>query len=139
MMKLTNLADYAIVLVCQMSGATVEVCSAVQLSEKTNIPLPTVSKIMGALTRHGLVSSIRGLNGGFRLSHDTEKISLADIIEALDGPIGLTNCVIEGKENCSIIETCKVKERWNPVNYAIKNTLANISINQFVGPPSSTV
>jgi FeS assembly SUF system regulator len=132
MLKITNLADYAVVLVCQISKSRSKLCNTVQLSKYTNIPLPTVSKIMGALTRQKIVTSIRGVKGGFKLTRGADEITLADIIEALDGPIGLTNCAIEGEENCSIGEGCKVKGRWNSVNSSIRNTLAGVSVNQFV-------
>ncbi len=135
MLKLTNLADYAIVLVCQIIESDARLSCAVDLAEKTNIPLPTVSKIMGALTRKGIVTSQRGLKGGFYLSQKTEKISLADIIEALEGPIGLTNCSQSKGDNCSIKDTCKLNGRWNSVDYAIRDTLANISLDQFSGQP----
>ncbi len=135
MLKLTNLADYAVVLVCQISDGEQDLYNAVQLSKDTGIPLPTVSKIMGALTQQGIVTSIRGLKGGYRLTHSTDQITLADIIEALDGPIELTNCAIEGEEHCSIGYHCKVRGRWNSVNFAIRNTLAGISVNQFIEFP----
>src|SRR3954470_12324279 len=92
-MRLTHLADYAVVLMTaaarRPAGARL---SATELSADTGVPLPTAQKLMGQLATAGLLSSARGVGGGFALSRPAGEISLADIVEAVEGPIALTMC-----------------------------------------------
>src|SRR5205823_10744252 len=92
-MRLTHLADYAVVLMTAAArypaGARL---SATELSEDTGVPLPTTQKLMGQLAASGLLTSMRGAAGGFALARPAGEISLADIVEAVEGPIALTMC-----------------------------------------------
>ncbi len=129
-MRLSSLADYAVV----MMSASARHCgvmgrlNATLLSEETGIPLPTVQKLVSRLSSAGLIESTRGTGGGFRLSRPPVSISLADIIEAVEGPIVLTSCVDEGRHDCIIEENCRVKPHWNVVNGAVRGALAGVSL-----------
>ncbi|OQW79333.1 MAG: SUF system Fe-S cluster assembly regulator [Proteobacteria bacterium ST_bin14] len=129
-MRLSSLADYAVVMMsasarhCGVTGRL----NATLLSEETGIPLPTVQKLVSRLSSAGLIESTRGTGGGFRLSRPPVSISLADIIEAVEGPIVLTSCVDEGRHDCIIEENCRVKPHWNVVNGAVRGALAGVSL-----------
>jgi len=129
-MKLSSLADYAVVMMsaaarhCGVTGRL----NATLLAEETGLPLPTVQKLVSRLSAAGLIESARGTGGGFRLARPPAAISLADIVEAVEGPIALTACVETGKQDCCVQETCRVKPHWNVVNGAVKGALAGVSL-----------
>ena len=129
-MRLSSLADYAVVM---MSAAArhcggVARLNATLLAEETGLPLPTVQKLVSRLSAAGLIESARGTGGGFRLARPAAAISLADIVEAIEGPIAMTACVEHGSHDCCIEETCRVKPHWNVVNGAVRGALAGVSL-----------
>jgi len=131
-MRLSAQADYAVV----MLSAAARHCGGVArlnatlLAEETGLPLPTVQKLVSRLSAAGLIESTRGTGGGFRLSRPPAAISLADIVEAIEGPIALTACVDAGKHDCAIEGNCRVKPHANAVNGAVRGALAAISLSQ---------
>ena len=137
-MRLSSLADYAVVM---MSAAArhcggVARLNATSLAEETGLPLPTVQKLVSRLSAAGLIESARGTGGGFRLSRPAAAISLADIVEAIEGPIAMTSCVEGGRHDCCIEENCRVKPHWNAVNGAVKGALAGVSLASLSGVPA---
>ena len=132
----SSLADYAVV----MMSAAARHCggiarlNATLLSEETGVPLPTVQKLVSRLSAAGLIESTRGTGGGFRLSRPPASISLADIIEAVEGPIALTACVDGAAQDCCIDQTCKVKPHWNAVNGAVRGALAGVTLASLSSP-----
>ena len=102
--------------------------NATLLAEETGVPLPTVQKLVSRLSSAGLIESSRGTGGGFRLSRPPLAINLAEIIEAIEGPIALTACVEHGAGDCKAEETCRVRPHWNVVNGAVRGALANVSL-----------
>ncbi|WP_228765935.1 RrF2 family transcriptional regulator [Sphingopyxis solisilvae] len=134
-MRLSNLADYAVVL---MSAAARQ-CGSVpihagMLAEQTGIPGPTAQKLVSGLARAGLLVASRGSGGGVRLARPAAAISVADIIEAVEGPIALTSCVAEGRHDCSLEGSCKVQPHWGVVNGAVRGALAGISLASLSKP-----
>jgi FeS assembly SUF system regulator len=129
-MRLSAQTDYAVVMLtaaarhCGVSGRL----NATLLADKTGLPLPTVQKLVSHLSRAGLIESARGTGGGFRLARPPAAISLADIVEAIEGPIALTACVDTGKQDCCIDQICRVKPHWNNVNGAVRATLAGVTL-----------
>src|SRR5690606_24427205 len=126
--RLTNLADYAVVLMCEMSH-TDDRLSAQDLSAATSIPAPTVAKILNALGRAELLKSHRGLKGGFALARGADEITVADIIEAIDGPISLTHCADTGTSDCCFDDICQMRPRWQVINSAVKSALADVKLS----------
>jgi len=128
-MRLSNLADYAVV---TMSAAARHCgggrTSAAELAAETGLPVPTVQKVVSKLSAAGLLRSVRGAGGGLQLARPAAAITLADIVEAVEGPIALTAC-IEGDE-CAIDHTCSVKPHWPIVNAALRGALADIPLTQ---------
>ena len=126
-MRLSNLADYAVVIMCAASrhcgGGRV---SASELAIETGVPAPTVQKVVSKLTGAGLLRSVRGAGGGLQLARPAAAISVADIVEAVEGPIALTACV-EGSD-CAMDHNCAVKPHWPMINNALRGALAEISL-----------
>jgi FeS assembly SUF system regulator len=133
-MRLSSLADYAVVMMSAAARHPGSVrLSAALLAEETGVPLPTAQKLMGRLTIAGLLESARGTGGGFRLSRSAQAISLADIVEAVEGPIAMTACVEQGRHDCGLETACKVKPHWSAVNGAVKGALAGVSLATLAG------
>ena len=133
-MRLSSMADYAVVTMTAAArhcgGARV---SASQLAEETGLPAPTVPKLVSRLTSAGLLRSSRGAGGGLKLARPAAAITLADIIEAVEGPIALTTCIDEERDSCSLDACCSVKPHWPVVNAAMRGALAGVSLTQLSG------
>lgn len=126
-MRLSNLADYAVVTMCAAArhcgGGRV---SAAELAAETGLPAPTVQKVVTKLTGAGLLRSVRGAGGGLQLARPAAAITVADMVEAVEGPIALTQCV--DSEECAIDHNCSVKPHWPVINQALRGALADISL-----------
>lgn len=130
-MRLSSMADYAVI---TMSAAArhcggVRV-SATQLADETGLPLPTVQKLVSRLTAAGLLRSSRGVGGGLKLARPAAAISLADIVEAVEGPIALTACVEKGAHDCGREECCTVRPHWELVNSTLRSALAGVPLTR---------
>jgi FeS assembly SUF system regulator len=131
-MRLTHLADYAVVLMTAAARRPAAArLSATELSAETGVPLPTAQKLMGTLAGSGLLSSVRGAGGGFTLARPAEEISLADIVEAVEGPIAMTVCSgHEGVSDCALDAHCRVKPHMGVVGTAIRGALGAVSLTE---------
>jgi FeS assembly SUF system regulator len=128
MFRLNRLTDYAVVMMSQMALAEGRTRSAQQLSDDTALPLPTVAKITNALAKAGVIESQRGAAGGYSLARDAEDISIAEIIQALEGPIALTACVDGAEATCEVERLCPMSGGWNKVNLAIRGALEGVTL-----------
>jgi FeS assembly SUF system regulator len=139
-MRLTHLADYAVVLMTAAArypaGARL---SATELSGDTGVPLPTAQKLMGQLATAGLLSSVRGAGGGFTLSRPADAISLADIVEAVEGPIALTMCSDLNNHECLLDAHCRVKPHMGVVGNAVRGALGAVTLQQLSSPAKAGV
>ena len=131
-MRLSHLADYAVVLMTaaarRAAGARL---SATELAAETGVPLPTAQKLMGQLAGCGLLTSVRGAGGGFTLSRPAAEISLADIVEAVEGPIAMTVCSgSEGVSDCALDAHCRVKPHMGVVGNAVRGALGAVSLTE---------
>ncbi len=127
MLRLNRLTDYATIILATMSRDA-HVVSASALAQKTGLPRPTVSKILNALAHHGLIASQRGVSGGYRMTHTTQEISVADIIHAIEGPIALTACVDGADDHCEAESRCLMRGNWNRINQAVADALGGVSL-----------
>ena len=129
MLRLSNLADYGVVVMTAAARTADDgrLTSASEIAVHTGIPAPTVAKLMGLLARADLLVSHRGNAGGFSLARAADAINLAEIVEAIDGPIALTHCA-DGSHDCTLHGHCAVKPHWDPVNRAVKSALADVSL-----------
>ncbi len=129
MFRLNRLTDYAVVVLSQMSEDNKSLDSAQQLAEQSGVPLPTVAKLMNLLSRHDIVTSFRGASGGYCLSRSAEEISVAAIVEAIEGPIALTACAEGSPDPCDVQSLCPMAGNWNEVNRAIRGALGAVSLS----------
>ena len=129
-MRLSNLADYAVV---TMSAAARHCgglrTSAAELARETGLPAPTVAKLVSKLVAAGLLRSVRGAGGGLQLARPAAAISVADIVEAIEGPIALTACI--DSADCAVDHDCSVKPHWPVINSALRGALADIPLTRF--------
>jgi FeS assembly SUF system regulator len=134
-MRLTHLADYAVVLMTaaarREAGARL---SATELSEDTGVPLPTAQKLMQQLAAGGLLVGQRGAGGGYALARPVDQISLADIVEAVEGPIAMTMCSGgDGPSECALDANCRVKPHMGIVSNAVRGALDAVSLQSLAG------
>jgi FeS assembly SUF system regulator len=132
-MRLSNLADYAVITMCQAalhcgSGRV----SAAELAMETGLPVPTVQKLVSKLTSAGLLRSVRGAHGGLQLGRPAAAITVADIVEAIEGRIALTACI--DHVPCDFETGCNMKPHWPIINEALRGALAGITLAQLRGP-----
>jgi FeS assembly SUF system regulator len=130
-MRLSSLADYAVVILTAAArhcGARGRM-NATLLAEQTGVPLPTVQKLVSRLSAAGLIETVRGTGGGLRLARPPATITLADMIEAVEGPIAMTTCLEDGRHDCGIEGTCCVKPHWGIVNEAVRGALGAVSLS----------
>ncbi|WP_085810418.1 SUF system Fe-S cluster assembly regulator [Sphingomonas sp. TZW2008] len=138
-MRLSSLADYAIVLMTAAArhcGGMARV-NATSLAQETGVPLPTAQKLVSRLSAAGLIESTRGTGGGFRLSRPPSAISLVDVIEAVEGPIALTTCVDTDRHDCALDGTCLVRPHWSLVNRTVRDALAGIALTHLTATAPS--
>ena len=131
MLRISKLTDYGTVLLAHLAANQATVCSAADVAQATGIGLPTVSKLFKSLARADLVTSTRGANGGYRLARGPQHISAADVIDALEGPVSITECsAIDG--DCEHEGVCSVGGAWQRVNVAIRRALKDVTLNDLV-------
>ncbi|MEZ5757713.1 MAG: SUF system Fe-S cluster assembly regulator [Emcibacteraceae bacterium] len=135
MIRLSNLADYAVVLMSNIAARPDDIHTAFKLNADTKVPLPTVSKILGKLAKADLLISHRGIGGGFILNSEKSDISIADIIEAVDGPVQLTNCLGEHETSCDFEPVCMTRSKWDKINRAVYEALDSVSLSEMVIQP----
>ncbi|MDX2145156.1 MAG: SUF system Fe-S cluster assembly regulator [Rhodospirillaceae bacterium] len=136
MFKVNKLTDYAMVVLIDIACADGR-RSAHQVSDHTGLPLPTVAKLMKSLCRAGLVESQRGATGGYSLGRAQVEITVADVIQAVEGPIALTACADTSDEECGMENSCPVQGKWNRVNTAVRAALSQVTLAEMVADVAS--
>ena len=109
--------------------------SATDISQRTNLPEPTVAKILKTLTAHDILSSTRGAAGGYSLAMPPQDLSIINIIQAMEGPIALVSCLDKTDKSCILQSSCTVQTKWQPVNDAIIQALSGVTILDMVAEP----
>ncbi|HEY5103033.1 MAG TPA: SUF system Fe-S cluster assembly regulator [Steroidobacteraceae bacterium] len=138
MLRISRLTDYATVILGVLAEAPERVHTAAALAARTHIGQATASKLLKQLQRAALVTSSRGLHGGYKLARSARDISAAAILDALEGPLALTDCAV-GHGHCGIEETCRVGRGWQRLNVAIRRSLADVSLAQLAGLDSAPI
>lgn len=138
MLRISRLTDYATVVLATLAGEPERVQTATALAEHTSIAAPTVSKLLKQLQRSNLVTSTRGLHGGYQLARAATDITAADILDALEGPVALTDCAA-GHGHCGIEHSCRVGRVWQRLNQAIRQSLNEVTLAQLAGIDSAQV
>jgi len=135
MLKIGRMTDYAMLVLSAMAKEPAEVMSASCLADHLRLPVPTVSKILKTLGDAGLVTSIRGADGGYHLGKPAASIHVAAVIEAMEGDFAMTECC-ESTNLCSLGASCAMQENWLKINHLIKTLLSRLSILDMAGPIS---
>lgn len=135
MFRMAKLTDYGIVLLTHFARHPErEALNARELALDTRLPLPTVGKLLKELVHGGLLTSHRGIKGGYSLARDPERISMAAIIAALEGPIAITECNTDHAGLCEHESGCAVRTNWQVVNHAIKEALERVTLAEMARP-----
>ena len=134
MLRVSKLTDYATVVMTCLAMTGAEVTSAQQLADAARLEVPTVSKLLKQLAHAGLVTSRRGVNGGYCLARPAEAISVADIVTAMEGPIGMTECSAHAGA-CGHEPHCGVRVNWQRISQAIRSALQGVSLADMVATP----
>ena len=132
MFKLGRLTDYAVVVLIDIYTHSEKSHNATRISARTGIALPTVQKILKILSAGDILTSQRGVQGGYQLSQSPNDISIASILTVMEGPIALTACVEGGDGDCRVENICTVKGRWDKVNEAVEKSLNNVKLSHMV-------
>ncbi|NIN72361.1 MAG: SUF system Fe-S cluster assembly regulator [Gemmatimonadetes bacterium] len=134
MIRMTKQTDYGIVLLSRMASRPERMFNAGELAAETRLPPPTVSKILKILGREGLLDSHRGVKGGYTLARAPHSITVTEIITALEGPIGITECIDDTPGECSHEARCPVRGNWHRINEAIRRALDEINLAEMAQP-----
>jgi FeS assembly SUF system regulator len=133
MLRVTKLTDYATVVLTVLASEPDVVASAAGLAERAGLEAPTVAKLLKPLAQAGLVEAFRGANGGYRLARPAEAISLFEIVEAMEGPLGMTECSVHAG-SCGIEDSCGVRANWRRINDVVADALRGVSLAQMLSP-----
>jgi FeS assembly SUF system regulator len=133
MLRMGKLTDYGIVLMSYLAANHHEQHSAHAIADAVRVPLPTVRKVLKSLSHGGLLQSERGVTGGYSLSRAPEKISVAEIITAIEGPIALTECVSD-ESHCEQESHCAVQTNWTRINSAVFHALDEVKLSDMLAP-----
>ena len=132
-MRLSRLADYAVVLMTHIAQHPEQVHTAAGVTMATRVPAPTVAKLLNALSRNGLLASTRGIKGGYALARPATAITVGEIVAVLEGPIALTQC-IKGPGSCDIETVCQSRLGLHRINLAVRKALEDISLAEIAFP-----
>lgn len=133
MLRISKLADYGTVVMVYLAKRSPLLCNARDIARHTHLNVPTVSKLLKRLVSSGLLSSIRGVQGGYRLQRSAHDISVAQIIYALDDSRGLTECSTHSNE-CSLQNVCHVQNNWRLISQSIEAALDSVSLETLAQP-----
>ena len=137
MLRVTKLTDYATLVLTVLAARPGDVLSAPDLAEHAGLEAPTVAKVLKPLAQAGLVEGFRGTNGGYRLARDAAAISLVEIVEAMEGPLGMTECSLHDG-HCGIEQSCGVRANWRRINDVVADALRGISLAEMLRPAPLT-
>lgn len=136
MLRLSKMNDYAVVVLGQMAARAGAVVTAPDVAESTGLPAATVSQVLKRLAHGRLVMSHRGAHGGYSLARRPADISVADLVEALEGPVALTACVDGAEGGCGVEAVCPMRGGWDRVNTAIRAALDSVTLADMLTPYS---
>jgi FeS assembly SUF system regulator len=131
-LRISKLTDYATVILASLAADAAGRRTAADIAQKIHLGAPTVSKLLKQLHHAGLVESTRGLRGGYRLARPANQISAATILDAMEGPLALTECST-GHSQCDLQASCSVGGSWQRINLAIRQSLHEITLAELAG------
>ena len=134
MLRLNRMTDYAILVLGALAHRHGETLASGRLAEVTDLAQPTVAKVLKTLLAAGLVETQRGVRGGYRLMKMSAQISLVDIVEAIEGPIAVTDCIDGAREPCMASNCCCMRKHWKQINLAIRGALMDVTLEDLINP-----
>lgn len=136
MIRVSRMADYGLVVLSQLARQSERHVTAAEIAASTQLPQPTVSKLLKQFAHIGILVSHRGAKGGYSMERAPDRITVAEIISAVDGPIALADCLDGSEGTCSIENCCPIRAPWQNVSDAIEQALASVSLAQMICFPS---
>jgi FeS assembly SUF system regulator len=136
MLRISKMTDYAILLMAELTRQG-ETLSAHVLADRIRVEAPTASKALKLLAGAGLLSSYRGANGGYRVTRPASRISVAEIIAAIEGPIAMTECSVE-VGLCHQEDSCHLRSNWQRISVAVSRALEEVSLAEMAEPLRKT-
>lgn len=127
MLRMSKLTDYGTMVLAQLAAKHGGLSTAGQVAGATHLGQPTVSKLLKSLAHAGLVVSTRGVQGGYALARPADTISAAEIIDALEGPVAITECS-SGTGGCNLESYCRVGSAWQRINLSIRKALEGVTL-----------
>lgn len=138
MLRLSKLTDYGTVVLAHMAREPSAMYAAVDVATATRLARPTVSKLLKCFTRAGLVISQRGARGGYRLARAPERITAVQIIDAVEGPVAITQCSL-GHDRCNLEAVCGVGHNWQRITLALRDALGTVTLAQLARPTAAVL
>jgi FeS assembly SUF system regulator len=133
MLRVTKLTDYASVVLTVLAADPEAVLSAAALAERAGLEVPTVAKVLKPLAQAGLVQAFRGVNGGYRLALAPSAITLVEIVEAIEGPLAMTDCSVHDGQ-CGLERSCGARANWRRINDVVADALRKVSLADMLAP-----
>jgi len=133
MIILSKLADYGVIVATHLAAYPNRQVTAAAVASETRLPQATVAKVLKALAHAGVVTAARGPTGGYRLARMATAISIAEVVAAIDGDIGLTQCSVH-VDDCARTTYCPTKPHWAAINRAVGQALAAVSLDAMLTP-----
>ncbi len=135
MIRIGKMTDYGTLIMTYLARDPEKLHAAHEIAQAVGVTLPTANKVLKTLARAGLLESQRGIRGGYLLSRMPEDITMADIIGALEGPVGLTDCgTAQQPGNCNRQRSCSVKTNWQRISKAVNDALAGVTLAELTVP-----
>ena len=135
MFRISRLTDYGTLILVFLAGQEQRLCSASEIATGTHVAQPTTKKLLKVLAKAGMVDSVRGTDGGYRLARDPGSITTAQILDALEGPVAITECSTDDSA-CELEPICQVGNAWQKINGAIRLALSDITLADLEHPPA---
>lgn len=133
MLRISKMTDYGVVVLNKMVDAGAVRLSTEDLVQATKLAVPTIRRVMKALSDGGLVIAQRGAKGGYRLARAAEQIRIIDVVQAFEGPVSLTECTSDDVQ-CEIMDSCTLSSNWNGINQLLVQVLSSISLQDLRNP-----
>lgn len=134
MFRINKQTDYGIVLLTHLASSAEDRYNAPDLASETGLPLPMVSKILKLLAKDGILTSHRGVKGGYALAKEPGRVSVEEIIAALEGPVAITECIDTVSTECEHEPVCPTRANWKKINHAVRRALRDITLEEMTQP-----
>ena len=133
MLRITKMTDYAVLILANLALHDNKLLTAKEIASETHISLPTTQKILKKLSRKNLVISKQGVSGGYSLDPETKKLSVATLLEKLDGDLSITQCS-SNDDQCEVEDFCNIGNAWQMINQRVQWALNDITLGDLIHP-----